>query len=395
MSKQKKKARQKGTDKQMLAAVEARLPVQDAARQSQATGTTMHVEDPNEHMPNSAASTGATEPAVNDPTPASEPAMPAAAPTAVPAEKAVLSLGQRLREARRDRGWTQEEVGGRLHLPVQIIQRIEAEQYEKIGYGIYLRGYLNSYARLVDVPRVLIDSVVHERAQTPPLVTSGTISHSRYLYQRYSVSALYLILTGIIIVPAVLLAMRASLHPHVAQLTALDRPALAAPADSAPGAQARGHRDSATAAAPVGSTAPAHAGPAETPLVASLAPFSALSRKDDGGHARAASPAPAEAAPTTAQEPMAGTHTLKLTLSEPSWVEVTSKSGDKLEYGLLPAGSVRTYQSAQPLEVRLGNCSGAQVEVDGAARDLGPYRHANVAHFRLFSGQQLISPTDS
>ena len=43
----------------------------------------------------------------------------------------------------------------------------------------------------------------------------ATISHSRYLFQRYSVSALYLILTGVIIVPAVLLAMRASFEPNL------------------------------------------------------------------------------------------------------------------------------------------------------------------------------------
>jgi len=138
------------------------------------------------------------------------------------------TLGQRLRAGREAKGWSAEETGSRLRLPLQIIQRIEAEQFEKIGYDIYLRGYLTSYARLVGVPTVLVDSMLRDRRQAPPpLVSSGTISHSRYLYQRYSVSALYLILTAVIIVPAVMLAMRASMEPNGSQLAALNPPASA------------------------------------------------------------------------------------------------------------------------------------------------------------------------
>jgi cytoskeleton protein RodZ len=87
-------------------------------------------------------------------------------------------------------------------------------------------------------------------------------------------------------------------------------------------------------------------------------------------------------------------HTAKLTLREASWVEVQSASGEKLEYGLLPAGTSRTYSSDKPLEVRLGNCTGAEVETDGRLQDLTPYRRANVAHFKLFVGGEAISRTD-
>jgi len=310
-------------------------------------------------------------------------AVPAASPDSVveAPRKAHGSLGQRLRAAREAHGWSAEEVAGRLRLPSQTIHSLEAEQYERIGYGIYLRGYLTSYARLVDVPTILIEPVLRERSHAPPLVASGTISHSRYLYQRYSVSALYLILTGVIIVPAVLLAMRASLQPDLAQVTVLEpapAPAAAAPdtvrVDSG---EAASTSQSATAAA----ASPAAAtGTTDTPLVASLAPFSALSRKE----------APRADTAVVA----AGTHSLKLALKESSWVEVVSASGEKLEYGLLPGGSVRSYASDKALEVRLGNCTGAEVEADGKPQDLTPYRHANVAHFKVFSAGESISHTD-
>ena len=291
------------------------------------------------------------------------------------------TLGQRLRAAREAKGWSVEHVAGRLRLPSQTIHTLEAEQYERIGYGIYLRGYLTSYARLVEVPTVLIEPVLRERSHAPPLVASGTISHSRYLYQRYSVSALYLILTGVIIVPAVLLAMRASLQPDLAQVTALEAaPAPGAVSDAAPADRAEATSTS-QPATPATANGAAATSTSEAPLIASLAPFPAMSRKE------AAPRADAAVIP-------AGTHSLKLTLKEASWVEVVSSSGEKLEYGLLPAGSVRSYASEKALDVRLGNCTGAEVEADGRAQDLSPYRHANVAHFKVFSAGESISRTD-
>lgn len=304
-----------------------------------------------------------------------------ARPAAAPIEASHGTLGQRLRAARELRGWSAEEVAAKLRFPAQIVQKLEAEQFEKIGYGIYLRGYLMNYARLVGVPTILIEPVLRERTAEPPLVSSGTISHSRYLYQRYSVSALYLILTAVIIVPAVMLAMRASQEPGSVQLTALStsagpqaEPETATPTSTGDAAQTTPVTASAAAAASNGA-------PSDSPLVASLAPFPLARKENSPGHETIAAGS--------------GAHTLKLSLKQASWVEVIAVGGDKLEYGLLPGGSVRSYSSDKVLEVRLGNCEGAEVEADGQPQDLTPFRHANVAHFRLFSKGEAISRTDS
>lgn len=388
MSKRKKRRSNSGTDKQMLAAEETPVATQEAERTvandavmpmtisatNAADDCVAAVPSPVQEPDNAdlfegVAAIGTT--AAADPPPSIEP----------PAIEAPhKSLGQRLRAAREAKGWGAEDVGSRLRLPLQIIRDLEAERYEKIGYGIYLRGYLMSYARLVGVPTVLIDPVLRDRSEAPPLVASGTISHSRYLYQRYSVSALYLILTGVIIVPAVLLAMRAGMQPNVGAVSALDSSVVSAPAS--PGeARGTGSETDASGQSATGAAAPPQHAAAETALVASLAPFQALSHKDE---------------PAQRSEPVvpAGAHTLRLTLKESSWVEVTSANGEKLEYGLLQGGSVRTYSSDQALEVRLGNCNGAEVETDGKAQDLAAYRHANVAHFKLFAGDQAISRID-
>jgi cytoskeleton protein RodZ len=150
------------------------------------------------------------------------------------------------------------------------------------------------------------------------------------------------------------------------------------PADATAAQRAHGT----TAATP---RTPAAGTDSDAPLMASLAPFQ-LSHKET---AAAVAPPPVPAA-----APERGAHVLKLSLSEASWVEVSAADGAKLEYGLLPAGSIRSYHSDSPIEVRLGNCSGAQVESDGILRDLTPFRHANVAHFRLFSPDEPIAHID-
>jgi cytoskeleton protein RodZ len=72
-----------------------------------------------------------------------------------------------------------------------------------------------------------------------------------------------------------------------------------------------------------------------------------------------------------------------LNLSAASWVEVVDSNGTRLEYGLLPAGSNKTYHSDQPLDVRIGNASAAQISIDGQSVGLDDYRRANVARFRV------------
>ena len=309
------------------------------------------------------------------------PSVDVALPVAHPVVKE--SLGQRLRAAREARGWSGADVATRLHLPIQIVQTIEADRFDAIGHRIYLRGYLTSYLRLLDLPTILVETVVQQHSEPPPLTTSGTISHSRYLFQRYSVSALYLILTGVIIVPAVLLAMRAGLEPKITELTTFETTTGGGPSSEPDGSNAQSAAATTDASSQSDATAPTGApvatAPSDSPLVASMAPFPALAHKE--------SPA-TQAMPSVTGS---GAHTLRLTLKEASWVEITSASGEKLEYGLLPAGTVKTISSDVTLEVRLGNSSGAEVEIDGQPQDLTAYRHSNVAHFKAFAAGQTIS----
>jgi cytoskeleton protein RodZ len=109
--------------------------------------------------------------------------------------------------------------------------------------------------------------------------------------------------------------------------------------------------------------------------MASMAPFPNLDSTSV--------PATPKPAGVPATDTGTGSHSLNLNLSAASWVEVIGHDGTRLQYGLLPAGSNKTYHSDQPLDVRIGNSVGAQVSIDGQQVGLDDFKHANVAHFRV------------
>lgn len=307
---------------------------------------------------------------------------------ALPAEAGdAPSLGRRLREERERRGLSLDEVSTRLRLPQRVIATLENDQFARIEHDVYLRGYLASYARLLGLPLQSIDERVRERNAPPPaLVATGRISHSRYLFQRYSVPTVYVILTGLIVAPAVWLATHGGLDQNLARVSSLEQSLpLETPAAAASTTAAAPATNPAPAAAPTATTAgsePPHAA-AELPLMASMVP--ALKHE-----AEAAPPAPAPVAPVLP----AGSYEISLKLKDASWVELIGADGQRVEFGLLPAGSSKTYAASQPVSVRLGNSANAELAVNGKAVDLAPYRRAAVAHLRLVDGN-ATAPGDN
>ncbi|HUD43751.1 MAG TPA: RodZ domain-containing protein, partial [Dokdonella sp.] len=285
------------------------------------------------------------------------------------------SLGQHLRAAREAKGWTRDEVAARLKLPVRLIARIEADDYQGMTQGVYLRGYLISYTRLLGLPVARAEQVADLHTEATPIVATGTVPRSRYLLDRYSVTATYLILTGLILGPTVwFAATRGGIEQSLVRTTPLDTAAVRPSASSGPATT------DTIAAVPVEVTPTPLAPPrieAPPPVVASMAPFSTRP---------ATVPAPVPSA-----APAEAGRTLVLKVSQASWVEVLDADGRRLEYGLLQAGTERSYRSERPLSVRLGNADGVELQADGAVVDLAPYRRANVAHVRVFGPDATVA----
>lgn len=280
------------------------------------------------------------------------------------------SFGQRLRAARESRKLDLDTCATALKLPTRILRKLEQGAYEGTDSRIYLASYLESYGRYLGVDAAAIDTEVAAlRQPEPPLVATGGVSHSRFLFDRYRAAATYVVLTMVIAVPTVWFGVRSTLDRDLSHLAPLDASPVAQqdtqPVVSSHAATSTVTPVQAKAKAPVPQPVQ------EQPLMASMAPFPNL------GDATAT--APPVATPTAPQ----GAHSLSLALDSASWVAVTQQDGTRLEYGLLPAGTNKTWHSDQPLEVRIGNAEGAQVSIDGTAVALDGYRHANVARFQM------------
>jgi len=79
----------------------------------------------------------------------------------------------------------------------------------------------------------------------------------------------------------------------------------------------------------------------------------------------------------------AGSDTLKLELSAESWVEVFDASGEKLYRDLAKPGEVISITGTAPLSVKLGNARAVSVNFNGNAFDTSEYTKAGVARFLL------------
>ncbi|HUB90121.1 MAG TPA: RodZ domain-containing protein [Dyella sp.] len=300
----------------------------------------------------------------------------------------VPGFGSRLRAVREARGLDLESCGHALHLPVRVLRQLESNDFSGIDYQVYLGGYLRTYGRYLEIDDSEIDAAVAKlKPAQPKLVSTGGVSHSRYLLDQYAKAATYVVLTLVIAVPTVWLGMRGTLSRDMSHLSPLDAtpvaqqdaPPPAAPAPPSSAAKAADTTALAQAAPPAAAPAMAASarGPAaaQQPLLASMVPMPNL---DNESTITAPAVASTPAAPIGS-----GAHSLTLNLPNASWVEVVGKDGARLEYGLLPAGTTKTYRSDQPLEVRIGNANGAQVTIDGQPMALDAYRRANIAHFRV------------
>lgn len=302
------------------------------------------------------------------------------------------SFGARLRAAREKRGVDIETCANALRLPTRVVRQLEGNEYNGIDYQVYLGGYLTKYARYLGIDEAEVKAELERiKPSQPTLVATGGISHSRYLLENYARAATYVVLTAAIVVPTIWLGVRGTLDRDVSHLAPLDAtpvaqvdaPVSASTAAAVAAAPSDAPRGDEVASALASQPAAAASAPAAEPqpLMASMAPFPNLG--NDAAHA---------AAPA-AESTGTGAHSLVLSLESASWVEVTTKDGARLEYGLLPAGSSKTYHSDQPLEVRIGNANGAQVTLDGQPMALDSFRRSNVAHFRIEVRDGKAAPT--
>lgn len=260
---------------------------------------------------------------------------------------AALSLGARLRSARKARALTIEQVSQRLHLEESMLRAIEDDRYEALGAPVFVRGYLKAYAGLLGLPE---QSVLDAYRQADP----ASAQPPKLVRDRDELPTVAPRLPGGLAMAGVgLLLFVLFLIFGSGEESSEPPPEAVLPPEAA--------------LPPVGA-------PAEAPM-------------PPAGLAESVEPAPSATSVSAAEVATAEAGKLVLEFDEASWVDI-SDSSRRLLSGEQPAGSRQVLSGQPPFSVALGNAPGVRLSVDGQpwpvpedARAAG----SKVARFRIES----------
>lgn len=253
--------------------------------------------------------------------------------------------GQRLRAAREKAGLNVADVAARLKMPIRIVEALEAEDWDRIGAPVFVRGQLRSYSRLLGLPVEPVQAASGVAPIQPTrLVPRTQTPRMQRIADQVGGRLVYIVITALIILPV-----------WVATRSHMDTSQEAASLDLQPEGLVQGAERSAP---------PANREPSA--VVASMASL-----------------------PPRHETPM-----LVMRLEADSWVRVVARDGRSIEEALLRAGDTRSYPVADVGNVVLGNADAVEVRSDGHLRDLAPYMRANVARFAVSSDGSLAPVSD-
>lgn len=112
--------------------------------------------------------------------------------------------GERLREAREAAGLTLGEVSSRLRLEPRAVERLESDDYEALHGPTFVRGYLGSYARLLNLPPQPILEAYERHGYGPPALVSELGRKSEVHVSDFPVRMVTYVIAGLLVVLVVL-----------------------------------------------------------------------------------------------------------------------------------------------------------------------------------------------
>ena len=292
------------------------------------------------------------------------------------------TAGELLKETREKQELSIQDIASRLNLQTNIIQALEAEDTNKLPAITYVRGYIRSYARIVNLDADEVIKLHEDDAQTPPEILPDVKFHSQASSSDKPVKAVtYLLIFGLVllvlawwqsnfIVGKNLLTGTTSekntgafsytydivIHPDTPFLekeTEIEsNPEELPPYEP----EAMDHPD--------------------TSIIDSLTLPNSLAIDTTLGSTE-------EIFSTSTETRGTGPDTLTLSVSVKSWVEVYDKNKQKIYMNIAQAGDKLKLKGIAPFSVILGYAPGVKVAFNGKSFDHAPYENGGVARFKL------------
>ncbi len=299
----------------------------------------------------------------------------------------VRHWGVKLRQVREASGIPLRDIATELHLDIAMLEALEDEALDRLPGPSFVKGYLRSYARLLDLPA---DDLVQaydcaHGDETPCLQRIGKVQQisSRDAGPRYATWGVVVVvgLSVLIWWSSKILSNGVSERDDDSSVT------LAAPLSE--------KRDSAAIEADLEVDGESvSVAPLLVPEVEAPPPSAPEEAKRDSAPPSGAvqkmqppladeSPAPV-AAPSAPAEEGVELSQLTLIFDEDSWVEINDAGGKRLFFDLGRKGQVRELAGVKPFKILFGNAPGVTLKVDGKVFDHAAFQRRNgSAKFRL------------
>lgn len=279
------------------------------------------------------------------------------------------SIGARLRSARERSRLTILQAAEKLHVDPEILEALEADDFEALGAPVYVKGHLRHYAELVGEPVAALFEIYSQstRIAPPDLTRIAKVppdDAGRLIVPAAAVVILFAV-AGTAWWGLTLWNRQWGPHP------------VAIPTHGATAA-----RQLAPALLPVtryGASPAPGSGPVPAAAAATAAVPPPSSRAGRG--AKAGAPARAEIDAT-------------FKYSADSWTEVYDATGRRLLYGMSTGPATRQLSGVPPLSVMLGDAADVTIEVDGHEASIARFvRSDHTARFLIAAdGRVLPAP---
>lgn len=302
------------------------------------------------------------------------------------------TLGSQLGGRREQLGWSVAEVASHLKLAPRQIEAMEADNYAALPTMVMTRGFIRSYAKLLDLdvsdalaaisPAAAMQPVratAHGQLSTPFSESRFSLmGRSKFAYKWLVVLAVALLLLAV--------AIRLDVLPVVQNtLQSLSEKSAASATASTTASTSE------EAAAASSANADTQAADKEANAALTAAPAAAVPATDGatvagvGVNAAAASPVAANGGATATvntASPAAGGE-LSLNFRQDSWVDIKRADNTVLISRLVKAGGTETVDMSQPVSIIIGNIAGVDATLRGAPLDLKAGSKTNVARLTL------------
>lgn len=304
------------------------------------------------------------------------------------------TMGERLRRAREQLGFSQQTVAERLCLKVSTVRDIEENKSPQDLASTFLRGYIRSYARLVHIPEEELLPMMAK--QTPVQDSKVEVMHSYSLGKRRKKRDGWLMsFTWLILFVVLGLTGAWWWQNHKAQqaeLITMDDKSSVGFSETQDEHSVALNQDESSAQSAPGQTPeqPETTASASEAVPLNTAPDTTSSQSDavvsqsqvstDNLQTGATSQAAPTALPTenaNVSAPATAADALNMTFSNDCWLEVTDSAGKKLFSGLKRKGETLDLAGHSSYQLKIGAPAAVQIQFQGKPVDLARFIRTN------------------